>query len=139
MASKNTGRTHFKPGNKGGGRKPLPPDILAAKATKQEDFLRWVMEIMDLKISDLGEGKEQIALATNKMPIGKRAVAKWFLNADIRGIEYCHNRLWGKVTESLELLDKRDGQREYIKEVLKQITDEDLNHVIEQAGLDGIH
>lgn len=139
MAQKNTGRTHFKKGNKFGGRKPLPPDIREAKNTKLEIFLKWVIEVMDLKISELGANKEKIALAINEMPLGKRAVAKWFIDCDSRGIEYCHNRLWGKVVESIELDDKRKDSRYSIQEILDEITDEDLNHIIEQAEINEVH
>lgn len=100
MSSKDT---QFKPGNKLGGRKPLSKDILKAKSESLETFLKWVIEVMGMNLDEFGNTKSDIARKINEMPLGQRAVAKWFLDTDPRGVQYCQNRLWGKIKEEIDL------------------------------------
>ncbi len=57
------------------------------------------------------------------MPLEKRAMISWFIQMDIRGIAYCHDRVWGRCKESVEV-DIPDDFMNKAKEKLKQIFDE---------------
>jgi len=121
----------FKKGNPGGGRKKLPPEINAAKAAELEQFMRWTFDVMNMKLSGFGKTSADIADNINKMPLGQRAVAKWFIDADSRGIEYCHNRLWGKVTESVNLnLNPIDVNLKRVP-----LTPEEKEYILKEVGI----
>jgi hypothetical protein len=113
-APKGGNKGSFKKGYKGGGRKALSSDVLAAQAASKEQFINWVVEISTQYISDYGNSKESIAKALNELPLGKRIVAKWFIEADTRGVEYCHNRIWGRIPEPVQLSTTKDNKLEIV-------------------------
>lgn len=87
----------FVKGNKGGGRKPLPKDILAARSMATEEMLRTVI---DVRRMTTGEVKK---LDLDKVPLGKRAIISAYAKNDYKGIKDYEDRLFGKATENIDL------------------------------------
>lgn len=95
-ASRGKGRP-FAKGNKGGGRKPLPEDIRAARAMATEEMLRTVIEV---RLLTIGEVKK---LDLDKVSLGKRAIISAYVKNDYKGIKVYEDRLFGKAQESIKL------------------------------------
>lgn len=95
-ASRGKGKP-FEPGNKGGGRKPLPKDILAARAMATEEMLRTVIEVRRMTTGDVKK------LDLDKVPLGKRAIISAYAKNDYKGIKDYEDRLFGKAHETLSL------------------------------------
>lgn len=87
----------FVNGNKGGGRKPLPKDILAARAMAAEEMVRTVIEVRRMTAGDVKK------LDLDKVPLGKRAIISAYAKNDYKGIKDYEDRLFGKATETVDV------------------------------------
>jgi hypothetical protein len=90
-------KTSFKKGNPGGGRKPLPMDILEARNLSYEDMCRTVIEVRNLSPTDIKK------IDMEKVSLGKRAIMNAYAKLDYRGIKDYEDRLWGKAKEIMDV------------------------------------
>lgn len=87
----------FKKGNPGGGRKPLPADILLARSMATEEMLRTVIEVRQMTPIEIK------ACDMEKISLGKRAIINAYAKLEYRGIKDYEDRLFGKAQESVNL------------------------------------
>ncbi len=87
----------FPKGNKLGGRKPLPPDILAARALSNEEMIREVIEIRSMT------WRESTTSSVEEMPLGRLAIMRAYQNLDWPGIKNYEDRVWGRAQENINL------------------------------------
>ena len=87
----------FSEGNAGGGRKPLPEDIKAARNLSYEEMCRSVIEVRNMTVD---EAKTE---DLDKLPLGKRAIFNAFVKLDYKGIKEYEDRLWGKAKDFLDV------------------------------------
>ena len=112
---KRTPKNGFKKGQSGNpnGRKPLSPDIRAARNLSYEEMCRTVIQVRSMTQS---EAKK---LDIEKEPLGKRAILNAYLKLDYRGIKDYEDRLWGKAQEAIKLVDD-DGQVPQFKIIIEK-------------------
>jgi hypothetical protein len=91
----------FIKGNKEGGRKALPDDIMAARNLSYEEMCRMVIDIRSMTLQEA----ETRLSPENALyiPLGERAIMKAYVNLDYKGITDYENRLWGKAKETVDL------------------------------------
>ena len=87
----------FQKGNKGGGRKPLPPDVKHARAMAYEDMCRTVIKIRSMKEA------EAVKHAKLNLTLGERVILTAYLKKDDKLIKQYEDRLFGKATENITL------------------------------------
>ena len=95
----------FKPGQSGnpGGRKKIPADIRAARELALEEALRTIIATREMTV------KEASKMNMETLPLGKRAILVAYMKLDFKTIKDLEDRLWGKATETVQLLGK-DGE-----------------------------
>src|SRR5271157_2288214 len=103
MEKRKAPRTAFKKGNPGGGRKPLPADIRAARNLSYEEMCRTVIQVGKMTPAEL----KQIDL--EQVPLGKRLIINSYAKMDYRAVQIYEDRLWGKAKDRVEITGADGG------------------------------